>query len=54
MHMQPVFEACRVRGGSVSERIFERGLCLPSGNALTPADQERIVGLIESVGKNGR
>jgi pyridoxal phosphate-dependent aminotransferase EpsN len=54
MHMQPVFAACRVRGGSVSERIFERGLCLPSGNALTPADQERIVELIESVGKNGR
>ena len=54
MHMQPVFEACRVRGGSVSERIFDRGLCLPSGNALTSADQERIVGLIESVGKHAR
>ena len=31
LHMQPVFAGCRVRGGERSAAIFERGLCLPSG-----------------------
>ncbi len=42
MHMQPVFAAAEVFGGSVCERIFERGLCLPSGTALKSSDLERI------------
>ncbi len=42
MHLQPVFEGCRVRGGAVSERLFEQGLCLPSGTALRPGDVRRI------------
>jgi pyridoxal phosphate-dependent aminotransferase EpsN len=32
-----------VFGGDVSARIFERGLCLPSGTALSDEDQQRIV-----------
>jgi len=44
MHLQPVFKDCRVRGGAVSEELFERGLCLPSGTALRDADLERIAG----------
>jgi pyridoxal phosphate-dependent aminotransferase EpsN len=43
MHRQPVFAGCRMYGGQVSERLFERGLCLPSGSSLTPADQERVI-----------
>jgi dTDP-4-amino-4,6-dideoxygalactose transaminase len=39
MHLQPVFAECRVRGGRVSERLFELGLCLPSGSSLT--DEQR-------------
>ena len=35
MHLQPVFSGCRRRGGAVSEAIFQRGLCLPSGTNLT-------------------
>ncbi|MDP6962595.1 MAG: aminotransferase class I/II-fold pyridoxal phosphate-dependent enzyme [Planctomycetota bacterium] len=46
MHLQPVFKDCRIVGGSVSELIFEQGLCLPSGTSLTPEDQQRIVGII--------
>jgi dTDP-4-amino-4,6-dideoxygalactose transaminase len=41
MHMQPVFQTthpCRTVGGSVSEDLFTRGLCLPSGTAMTPED----------------
>jgi pyridoxal phosphate-dependent aminotransferase EpsN len=43
MHMQPVFKAARVRGGAVAERLFEHGLCLPSGSSLTAAEQRLIV-----------
>ncbi|MCX6843323.1 MAG: DegT/DnrJ/EryC1/StrS family aminotransferase [candidate division WOR-3 bacterium] len=42
MHLQPVFKGCRVRGGAVSERLFENGLCLPSGSALTEEELDRI------------
>jgi dTDP-4-amino-4,6-dideoxygalactose transaminase len=43
MHMQPVFSACSMRGGRVSEDLFARGLCLPSGSSLTPVEQERVM-----------
>jgi dTDP-4-amino-4,6-dideoxygalactose transaminase len=43
MHMQPVFRDCSVRGGAVSEGLFEHGLCLPSGTAMTVSDIERVV-----------
>ncbi len=46
MHLQPVFKGCRVRGGGVSERLFENGLCLPSGSALTEPELERICGIV--------
>jgi dTDP-4-amino-4,6-dideoxygalactose transaminase len=49
MHLQPVFKDCRVRGGSVSERLYERGLCLPSGSALTDEDLARICGVVRKV-----
>ncbi len=35
MHMQAVFASCRTVGGSVGEALFEQGLCLPSGTAMT-------------------
>jgi dTDP-4-amino-4,6-dideoxygalactose transaminase len=35
MHMQPVFRHCSAIGGSVSEKLFEEGLCLPSGSDLS-------------------
>jgi len=43
MHLQPVYRDAPVYGGEVSASLFERGLCLPSGSALTEADQERVV-----------
>jgi len=42
MHLQPVFADCEMRGGAVAEEIFRRGLCLPSGSAMTDADVERV------------
>jgi len=42
MHLQPIFENCSYYGGNVSERLFENGLCLPSGSNLTDQDKFRI------------
>jgi dTDP-4-amino-4,6-dideoxygalactose transaminase len=33
---------CPVFGGAVSEALFDRGLCLPSGSNMTEADMGRI------------
>ena len=43
MHLQPVFRACAMRGGAVSEDLFTHGLCLPSGSSLTAAQQARVM-----------
>jgi dTDP-4-amino-4,6-dideoxygalactose transaminase len=65
MHLQPVFEvshqqkkvngkkrfAARVIGGTVSEDLFAKGLCLPSGTAMTNADLDRIVNTILKSGR---
>jgi len=42
MHLQPVFEGCEVYGGAVGERLFNSGLCLPSGSNLTRIEQGRV------------
>lgn len=51
MHRQPVFRNCQVFGGGVGEDLFEHGLCLPSGTALTEEDLDRIVSTILNCGK---
>jgi dTDP-4-amino-4,6-dideoxygalactose transaminase len=43
MHLQPVFGGCPIRGGGVSEDLFNRGLCLPSGSRLTATEQALVV-----------
>lgn len=42
MHLQPIFEKYPYFGGKVSEKLFENGLCLPSGSNLTDDDRFRI------------
>ncbi|MDJ0753310.1 MAG: aminotransferase class I/II-fold pyridoxal phosphate-dependent enzyme [Ardenticatenaceae bacterium] len=49
MHLQPIYAQYEVFGGHVSEHLFERGLCLPSGSSLTKSDLNRIVYLIRSI-----
>jgi len=46
MHLQPVFKGCRCIGGIVAEDLFSRGLCLPSGTAMSESDLNRIVNVI--------
>jgi dTDP-4-amino-4,6-dideoxygalactose transaminase len=46
LHLQPVFEQRRVRGGSVAETLFTCGLCLPSGSSLTDAELDRVCAIV--------
>ncbi len=46
MHLQPVFADAPAYGGDLSAGLFERGLCLPSGSALTDDDQRRVVEIL--------
>jgi len=46
MHLQPVFEGRRCVGGSVAEDLFRRGLCLPSGTAMSDDDIQRVASVI--------
>ena len=46
MHLQPVFKDCRGRGGKVSEDLFQRGLCFPSGTEMTEEDLEGVVNIL--------
>ncbi len=46
MHLQPVFAHCRIRGGSVADDLFHRGLCLPSGSSLQEEDRMRVADTI--------
>lgn len=43
MHLQPVFAGCKAYGGDVSARLFDHGLCLPSGSSLSEADRQRVI-----------
>jgi dTDP-4-amino-4,6-dideoxygalactose transaminase len=51
MHLQPVFQGLPVRGGAVSADLFRRGLCLPSGSALTDHDRQRVVDAVRAVAR---
>lgn len=49
MHLQPVFSHYEAVGGSVSENLFQLGLCLPSGSNLSDAEFNKIMQVIRSV-----
>ncbi|MCM5663439.1 DegT/DnrJ/EryC1/StrS family aminotransferase [Galbibacter mesophilus] len=48
MHLQPVFAESSAYVNGVSQDLFERGLCLPSGSNLEEADLFRITNLIKN------
>jgi pyridoxal phosphate-dependent aminotransferase EpsN len=49
MHLQPVFKGASRIGGKVAERLFEQGLCLPSGSQMRDADVARVADTIRAV-----
>ncbi len=51
MHMQPVYQGTKFYGTGVSERLFEQGLCLPSGSNLTEQDFDIIFSVLTKIFK---
>ena len=49
MHLQPVFKECKSYVNGVSEDLFNRGLCLPSGTNMSIADLKRVVSKIKEL-----
>jgi dTDP-4-amino-4,6-dideoxygalactose transaminase len=49
MHLQPVFADSPFYGDGTSEKLFEDGLCLPSGSNLKEEDLNRVVKQIKSL-----
>ncbi len=49
MHLQPVYEGSKFYGSGVCEKLFERGLCLPSGSNLTEEEFERIFKVLDKI-----
>ena len=51
MHMQPIYKDnifVSANESPVNEDIFERGLCLPSDNKMTPEQQDVIIALVRA------
>jgi pyridoxal phosphate-dependent aminotransferase EpsN len=50
MHLQPLFADnmyfSHEEGLSVSDRLFDRGVCLPSGSSLTVEEQQRVIQVV--------
>ena len=49
MHMQPIYENAPYYGSDVCEKLFEQGLCLPSGSSLTNEDILRVIEAIRNI-----
>lgn len=49
MHLQPVFADAPYYGTGVAEKLFDDGLCLPSGSNLSDDDRARIAKVIRNV-----
>jgi pyridoxal phosphate-dependent aminotransferase EpsN len=48
MHLQPLYRHADRFGGAVAERLFERGICLPSSSSLSNDDQQRVIGAVRA------
>ncbi|MBL7835066.1 MAG: aminotransferase class I/II-fold pyridoxal phosphate-dependent enzyme [Cyclobacteriaceae bacterium] len=46
MHLQPVFKDCPAYVNGVAEKLFNSGLCLPSGSNLTVSELQRVAEVI--------
>ncbi len=51
LHLQPAFAGVPLVGPGHCARVFDQGLCLPTGSALSPDDQSRVIETIAAVGR---
>ncbi|WP_248513673.1 aminotransferase class I/II-fold pyridoxal phosphate-dependent enzyme [Sporosarcina sp. NCCP-2222] len=52
LHLQPLFKGCAFyphdQNEIVSEKLFARGICLPSGSSMTVEEQNRVINVLKS------
>ena len=46
MHLQPLYADAACIGGEVAARLFETGICLPSGSTLSDAEIDEIASIV--------
>jgi dTDP-4-amino-4,6-dideoxygalactose transaminase len=46
MHLQPVFSSYPAYLNGTSERLFQQGLCLPSGSNMSEDDRDRVMDVL--------
>ena len=49
MHLQPVYAENPFYGDGTAEKIFDRGLCLPSGSSLSDEEIRTVVETIKAI-----
>jgi dTDP-4-amino-4,6-dideoxygalactose transaminase len=49
MHLQPIFKGMPAYVNGVSESLFNKGICLPSGSNLSEKDLERVAKIVKSL-----
>jgi dTDP-4-amino-4,6-dideoxygalactose transaminase len=49
MHLQPFFDKCDFVGGTVSEELFNDGICLPSDTKMDDHDLMRVCNIIKEM-----
>jgi len=49
LHLQPLFADAPVYGGNLCADLFQRGLCLPSGSAMTETELRRVADALREV-----
>jgi dTDP-4-amino-4,6-dideoxygalactose transaminase len=51
LHLQPAFAGVPLVGPGHCARVFDQGLCLPTGSALSPDDQSRVIETIAALSR---
>ena len=51
MHLQPVFAGTAYYGDGTAEKLFNDGLCLPSGSSLTDGDISRVIAVVKNLSR---
>ena len=49
MHLQPIFEKYPKYANGISEKLFEIGLCLPSGSNMTDIERNRVITVFKEI-----
>ncbi|MGF3141087.1 DegT/DnrJ/EryC1/StrS family aminotransferase [Facklamia sp. P13064] len=49
MHLQPVFKDYDYVGGNVAEKLFNKGICLPSDSKMTMDDVDRVIEIVKGM-----